>query len=183
MIDGVRNGLLVLGCITLGFAASAGPGIVARAAEPERWVERTLVPGGDAAQRRISELEQAPQERETQRAASAAAAPAPAPPRDSSELDAVRARNQELVARNRSLSLENQALLQKQLFEPPAAAGACEAPPDGADPRVQLRYWAERLRAGDSGFRGGLTPEQNAALNVLLRRERELDPRNPWRGP
>jgi hypothetical protein len=176
----VRSGFVVLGCITLGFAASAGPGIVARAAEPERWVERTLVPGGDPAQRRIAELEQQLAQLETLRAAAPAG---PAPRQESSELETVLARNQELAARNRSLSLENQALLHKQLFESPAAStAACQAPPDAEDPRVQLRYWAERLRQGDAGFRGGLTPEQNAALNVLLRRERPLDPRNPWRG-
>jgi hypothetical protein len=50
------------------------------------------------------------------------------------------------------------------------------------DPREQLRFWAERLRADSQHFRGGLSPAQHQALNVLLRRERLLDPRNPWYG-
>ena len=91
------------------------------------------------------------------------------------------ARNNELTARNRTLAAENQALAQSHLFEPHASATACKSPPGDVDPKAQLRYWAERLRDGDSGFRDRLTIAQNAALNVLLRRERELDPHNPWR--
>jgi hypothetical protein len=35
------------------------------------------------------------------------------------------------------------------------------------------------MRDGEGALR--LSPEQNAAVNVLLRRERHLDPNNPWR--
>jgi hypothetical protein len=90
--------------------------------------------------------------------------------------------NRELEARNRALAAQNQALAHGHAFEPPARASACAPPPGAADPREQLRYWARRLRDGDSGgLRARLTPDQKAAIQVLLRPERELDPRNPWR--
>lgn len=175
----LRNGLVVLGCVSLGFVASAGPGFAARAAEPELWVPRPMVPGGGDAQRRISELEQRLKAVEAERRGSPQAGAAPV----SGALEAALARNEELSARNRALATENQALVQGQQLEPPRAR--CAPPPlaDGTDAKAQLRYWAERLRDGENGFRGGLSPEQNAALNVLLRRERALDPRNPWHAP
>jgi hypothetical protein len=178
----LRMGLLVLGCVSVGFVASAGPGLAARAAEPELWKPSVMVPGGGDAQRRIAQLEQRLRELEAERrgAAQAGPSPVPVPVTVSAELEAVMARNEELVARNRTLATENQALVQGQVFERAPVASRCEPAPDGSDPKAQLRYWAERLRDGDNGFRGGLSPEQNAALNVLLRRERALDPRNPW---
>jgi hypothetical protein len=179
-----RSALVVVGCVFVGFAFSAGPGLVASAAEPERWVgaikgvsPSTL--GASNPQRRIVELEQRVKELEAERRAAAQSA---ATPRDTSrELAAAIARSDELAARNRALSLQNQELAQAQLFEPPAAATACE-PPEGTDAKTQLRFWAEQLRDGDNGPRVRLSAEQNAALNVLLRRERALDPNNPWRG-
>jgi hypothetical protein len=184
-----RSGLLVIGCVFVGFVVSAGPGLVARAAEPERWLPNALAPGGGTSvpvgeepQRRIAQLEQ--RLKELGGEPHGAAPGRPTPGRASGELDTLIARNQELVERNLALSAENQALAQSHLFEPPVAATpVCEPPPDAADPRAQLRYWAERLRDGESSFRSGLTPDQSAALNVLLRRERTLDPRNPWRNP
>jgi hypothetical protein len=173
----LRNGLVVLGCVSVGFIASAGPGFAARAAEPELWVPNAIVPGGGDAQRRIAQLEERLREVEAERRGAAQAGQA----QTSAELAAATARNEELVARNRALATENQALVQGQAFERAPLASRCEPVPDGSDPKAQLRYWAERLRDGENGFRGGLSPEQNAALNVLLRRERALDPKNPWR--
>jgi hypothetical protein len=181
----VRSGFVVVGCVLVGFVTSAGTGLVARAAEPEPWVEPAITPsdstivtlGGDA-QRRIAQLEQRLKELEAERHAAAPRAATGDITAD--ELDAMIARNDELMARNRTLAAENQVLEQSHLFEP-VSAKACEPAPDDPDPKAQLRYWAERLRDGDNGFRDGLTIEQSAALNVLLRRERALDPRNPWR--
>jgi hypothetical protein len=187
----VRNGLVVVGCVFVGFVTSAGPGLVARAAEPPRWVDGAIAPSGGiaasgttlteggVAQRRIAQLEQRLKELEAERRG--ATPNAPAPSEASRELEALIAHNRELTARNRALSAENQALAQSHLFESPATAPACEPPPSGADPRAQIRYWAEQLRDGGPAFRGRLTSEQSAAIQVLLRRERELDPRNPWR--
>ena len=179
----VRSSLVVVGCVFVGFVASAGPGLVARAAEPPRWIEDAMAAGDgsvvlndDDAQRRVGELEQRVRELEAERRA--ATQPAHASGDAPRELVAAVARNQELMARIRALSLENQELVQSQLFEHPA--GACEPPPGEADPKAQLRYWADRIRTGESGFRSRLTAEQNAALNVLLRRERELDAQIAW---
>jgi hypothetical protein len=181
----VRSGLVVVGCVFVGFVTSAGPSLVARAAEPPRWGARTLAAndsamlasGGDA-QRRIAQLEQRLKELEAERRG---ATPAGVSGKASGELAAVIAQNRELTAQNRALAAQNQALALNPPFEPPATDTACEPPPSGADPTVQIRYWAERLRDGDPGFRGRLTTAQNAAVQVLLRPERELDPQNPWR--
>jgi hypothetical protein len=182
----VRSGFVIVGCVFVGFVTSAGPGLVARAAEPQRWVagglssseDTTVVEGGEA-QRHIAQLEQRLKELEAERRGAAPGGPTGG--QVSGELDAVVARNNELLESNRALAAENQALAQSHLFERRASRTACESPPSDADPKAQLRYWAERLRDGDSGFRDRLTAEQNAAVNVLLRRERELDPHNPWR--
>jgi hypothetical protein len=186
----VRNGLVVVGCVFVGFVTSAGPGLVARAAEPPRWAElavapsdSTPVPGTMPAERsgaqRIAQLEQRLRELEAER--SRATSDAAARGKATHELEVMIAHNRELAARNRALAAENQALAEGHLFETPASNTACEPPPNAADPRAQIRYWAERLRDGDTAFQGRLTTEQNAAVQVLLRRERELDPRNPWR--
>jgi hypothetical protein len=183
----VRNGFVVVGCVLVGFVTSAGTtGLVARAAEPDRWVESViaasdgaLAPGASEAQLRIAQLEQRLKQLEAQ--PHAATPGSPTRGNGSEELNAVIARNNELVARNRALAAENQALAQNHLFDTPASAAACAPPPGDAEPKAQLRYWAERLRDGDDGLRDGLTIEQNAALNVLLRHERTLDPLNPWR--
>jgi hypothetical protein len=183
----LRNCIVVVGCVFVGFVASAGPGLVARAAEPERWIERAFATADDSptssgegeARQRIAQLERQLSNLESEpRGATRGGS---TPPQASAELDAILAQNRELIARNRALAAENQALAQNHLFEPPVADGACEPPPADADPKAQLRYWAERLRDGDGGFRGRLTAEQNAAVNVLVRRERALDPHNPWR--
>jgi hypothetical protein len=187
----VRNGLVVVGCVFVGFVTSAGPGLVARAAEPPRWAELAVAPGvstpvpgtmtadsGDA-QRRIVQLEQRLKELEAER--SRATPDTAARGKATHELEVMIAHNRELAARNRALAAENQALAEGHLFETPASNSACEPPPNAADPRAQIRYWAERLRDGDTAFQGRLTSEQNAAVQILLRRERELDPRNPWR--
>ena len=178
----VRNGFVVVGCVVVGFITSAGPSVVARAAEPLRWAgletasgAGALAPTDGPAQQRIAQLEQRLKELEAEHAGGRAHGNA------SDELEAAVARNNELTARNRALAAENQALAQSHLFERPVRAATCEPPPGDADPKAQLRYWAERLRAGDSHFRDRLTVGQNAALNVLLRPERELDPQNPWR--
>ncbi len=170
----VRRGLVVITCVSVGFVVSAGPSLVARAAEPSRWVgaikadASTSVASNGSAQR-VAELERRVKELEAERRAAQQRG------EKSSE---VAARNEELAARNRALALENRELMQSRAFEQPRAAGSCE-PPDDADPRAQLRYWAKQMRDGEGALR--LSPEQNAAVNVLLRRERDLDPNNPWR--
>jgi hypothetical protein len=179
----IRDTLVVVGCVFAGFVTSAGPGLVARAAEPPRdWFEHALAAAdsstdGGAAERRIAQLEQQLKALEAERSAAAATGSTPR------ELEAVLSQNRDLAARNRTLAAENQALAQSHLFESPSAAAACEPPPSAADPRAQIRYWAQQLRDSGTGFRGRLTVEQSAAVQVLLRPERELDPRNPWREP
>ncbi len=90
------------------------------------------------------------------------------------------------------LIVQNQRLLlHASAPPPPVEAAVPEAPAlesvavadacvDESDPKERLRYWAERLRNDPSLWRGGLTPAQNQALHLLLRRERSLDPLNPW---
>lgn len=178
----VRSSVVVVGCVFVGFVTSAGPTLVARAAEPPRWIERALasnestaVPGAGDAKSRVAQLEQRVKELEAERRGATPRGPASG--RVSAELEAVLAQNRELEARNLALATENQALANRHPFERTAAA--CE-PPSSADPRAQIRYWAQQLRDGDSGFNGRMTTEQNAAVQVLLRPERRLDPSNPW---
>lgn len=177
MLD-FRRGLVVIACVSIGFVVSAGPGLVARAAEPDPWFgpiapDAPPTPAQDgAAERRVAELERRVKELEAERGAAQRR-------EQSRELAAAMARNEELVARNQSLHLENRELAQGRAFERSTPAAACQ-PPDDADPRAQLRYWGKQVRDGESTW-GRLSPEWNAALNVLLRRERELDPHNPWR--
>jgi hypothetical protein len=178
MLD-VRRSIVVVGCIAVGFIVSAGPGLVARAAEPERWAgaiaadaSKATAAAGAAAQRRIVELERRVKELEASLRAGASGDEA---------LAAAQARTEALAAHNRALSLENQELAHK------AAAGAQGSTscglPEGTDAKEQLRYWAQRMRDDERGFRGRMSSEWNAALNVVLRRDRPLDPRNPWRDP
>lgn len=83
---------------------------------------------------------------------------------------------------------QNQLLLSTRQ-DPPAEPLHDSEPGEGiagdddpaADPRERLRFWAQRVRADSTRWRGGLSPAQNEALNVILRRERSLDPANPWR--
>lgn len=174
----IRNGLVIAGCVCVGYVTSAGPGLVARAAEPPRWAELTarseagaeLQDVGEARQR-IARLEQRLRELEAERRAAPAGA--------SGELEAALVQNRELRARNRELAAQNHALAERQAFEAPAGAPRCE-PPGDADPRAHIRYWVEQLRGG-RGFRGRLSTEQSAAVQALLRPERALDPQNPWR--
>lgn len=104
------------------------------------------------------------------------------------ELAVERARAQELrpllerldllISQNRELVLHTTAP-----GLPPAIESEPEADPDceqSSDPKRQLRHWAARLRADPSRWRGGLSTAENQALNLLLRRERSLDPSNPW---
>jgi hypothetical protein len=170
---------VVIACVLLGFGISAGPGLVARAAEPDRWLSAIAadasepVAGDAAAQHRIAELERRIKELEAERGG------VPKSHARSEELSAAQTRNDELTARNRALSLENRQL-QSHAFDPSVpAAMSCE-PRSDADPKAQLRYWAKQIRDRETGV-GKLTPEWKSALNLLLRRERQLDPHNPWR--
>ncbi|MEY4544785.1 MAG: hypothetical protein RL685_980, partial [Pseudomonadota bacterium] len=60
MLD-LRKGFVVVGCVAVGFVVSAGPGLVASAAEPDRWVAamatdtRQSTADEGAAQRRVAE--------------------------------------------------------------------------------------------------------------------------------
>src|SRR5689334_20337825 len=101
MLD-VRRGLVVVACVSVGFIISAGPGLVARAAEPNRWVNSFVADANtdadtdtteDGAQRRIAQLEQRIKELEAERSGKHA--------EKSSELSAAKARFEELAARNR----------------------------------------------------------------------------------
>ena len=178
MLD-VPRGLVVVACVSVGYIVSAGPTLMARAAEPDRWVaaieaDANTAVAGDGAAQRVAELEQRVKELEAERVLGARQ-----PSGKSPELAAAVARNEELLARNLALSVENRELSQNRVFEQSArAAAACE-PPSDADPKAQLRYWGKLIRDSETAF-GSLSPEWNTALSVLLRRERELDPRNPW---
>jgi hypothetical protein len=178
MMLNVPRGLVVVACVSVGYVVSAGPGLLARAAEPDRWVaaieaDASSTVAGDGAAQRMAELEQRVKELEAERGLSQRHSG------KSPELSAVVARNEELVAKNLALSVENRALSQSRAFEQSArTAAACE-PPNDADPKAQIRYWGKLIRDSETAF-GSLSPEWNAALSVLLRRERELDPNNPW---
>jgi hypothetical protein len=176
MLD-VRRSFVVVGCVFVGFIVSAGPGLVARAAEPERWVGVLAadVSNGPAAsdasaRRRVVELERRVKELEAERRAASQSG--------SQELAAALARTEALEAQNHALTLQNQELAQGR---PSGTQGSSCGALDSADPKEQLRYWAKRMRDGETGFRGRVSGEWNAALNVLLRRDRPLDPHNPWR--
>jgi hypothetical protein len=167
----VANGAVVVGCVLFGFAVSAGPGLVARAAEPDRWRDRLLSQLSSAEQHRMADP--APASPEAER--SAAPSRMGSAPAASSERDALLAQNEALARQNRVLLLENRNLVDAQA----RAAGTC-ARPDGEDAKAQLMYWAERVRNDGQGLRGGLSSTQSAALGVLLRPTRPLDPDNPW---
>jgi hypothetical protein len=172
MMFSVRRDLVVIACVSVGFIVSAGPGLLARAAEPDRWVGAIATNAStsvERGQRRVAELEQRVKELEAERASAQRGSESPA-------VAAAMARNEELEARNHAL----QELVQSRAFEQPARATAVCQPPNDADPRAQLRYWGKQLRDGETAY-GRLSPEWHAALNVLVRRERELDPHNPWR--
>ena len=167
------RGLALVACVSAGFVISAGPGVLARAAEPDRWIKAfgadpSATPD-DAAQRRIAELEQRVQELQAQQPATPSAG-------TSSELAAATARNAELASRNLALSLEVQELMQSRAQKANSASAALPLPNDA---RAQLRYWARQIQDGNASLR--LSSAWNGALNVILRPERELDPHNPWR--
>ena len=177
----LHRGLVLVACVSAGFVISAGPGLIASAAEPDVWVKaitaNTTTPSASApvapeatARLRIAELEQRVKELEAERRAQ--------PGGQSAELAAIIARNEELAARNLALAVKNQELEASRLFEPPAPVPVIQ--PSDADPRAQLRYWAQLIR-DDEATSGRLSPEMNTAVNLLLRRERQLDPQNPWR--
>jgi hypothetical protein len=171
----LREALVVVGCISIGFIVSAGPGFAARSSEPEQWIGSVRPEVRSAAleasaQRRIDQLEQQVKELELQQRAALAS-----DEDQSLELAAAKARSEELADRILSLTLENQDLGQSRSFE----RAICVAP-DDADPRAQLRFWARQMRDGESGFRAGFPPEWDAALNLLIKRDRSLDPQNPW---
>lgn len=112
------------------------------------------------------------------------------------ELEAERARARELmplvdkldlvISQNRELLLQNAASLPlppapiEEEIDAHGSAAEEQTCALSSDPKEQLRFWAERLRGDPSRWRGGLSPAENQAVNVLLRRERLLDPRNPW---
>jgi hypothetical protein len=100
------------------------------------------------------------------------------------ELAVVAEKLEVLIGQNQQILLQASAPLpvEPELPAAPAVASVtvADACVDASDPKERLRYWAERLRNDASLWRGGLTPAQNQALNILLRRERSLDPHNPW---
>jgi hypothetical protein len=171
---------LVSRLVIAAFAASNIVGCATYAAENRRLLD-DLSRSRDAAagnQVRLVEVEQRLRqiELEGQRAAERTRA---------SELAAVAEKLEVLIAQNQRLLLQvsapptpvEPALPEVPAIESVAVADACV---EESDPKERLRYWAERLRNDASLWRGGLTPAQNQALNILLRRERSLDPLNPW---
>jgi hypothetical protein len=153
---------------TIGIAAltSSAFGCATHAADNRRLVDELGRAERSASdhQRRIAELEWRLRELEGQRDAESRR-----------QLGAVLDRLDALLEQNRQL-------VEASVAATDDGSRSCTAdgPSDGADAKVHLRFWAERLRSSSHGFRGGLTPEQNSALNLLLKRERLLDPRNPW---
>lgn len=174
MLRRLRSGLVIVGCVLVGFLVSAGPGTVARAVEPARWREHLLGSPASTPQSRIAELEARLRELEAER--SGAASPGASATSGSAERDQLLARNAELLRSNRALQLENQSLNESSRER---SLSSC-TPPADEDPKVQLRYWAERMRSGDYGVHGRLNSAQAAALGVLLRPTRPIDRQNPW---
>jgi hypothetical protein len=171
---------LVSRLAVVGFAGFAFLGCASQAAENRRLLDELSQARAAAVDNRahLAELEQRLLGIEQQR-----------------ELEAERARARELIplvekldlliSQNRELLMQNAASLPAEPApteesdgeESAAAEQTCEL---SSDPKQQLRYWAERLRGDPSRWRGGLSAAENQAVNVLLRRERLLDPRNPW---
>jgi hypothetical protein len=174
MLD-LRRGVVLVACVSVGFVISAGPGLVARAAEPDQWVRSiteaasTAATTESAAQRRIAELEQRVKELEAERAAKQARGKSAAQPGT--------ARSEAQAASPLGPSLDKQEL-EGRTSEPSAPAPATQ-PPNEADAREQLRFWAKQIRDGETSARR-LSPEWNAAVKLLVRSERQLDPQNPW---
>jgi hypothetical protein len=175
MID-LRRGVVLVACVSVGFVISAGPGLVARAAEPDQWVRSiteaasTAATTESAAQRRIGELEQRVKELEAERVAKQAGSKSAAAPGT--------ARSEAQAPTGLSPSLDEQAPEQGRTSESAARAPALQ-PPNEADAREQLRFWAKQIRDGETSARR-LSPEWNAAVKLLVRSERQLDPQNPW---
>lgn len=174
MLSRFGNGAIVVGCVLFGFAVSAGPGLVARAAEPERWRDRFLSRLAAPEQHGMADLPRG--EAGVPDPAASTGADSPKRTLDvADERAAWIAQNEELARQNRALQRENRALAETRA----RTAGTCAAP-DGEDAKAQLLYWAERVRNDGRGLRGGLSSTQAAALGVLLRPTRSLDPDNPW---
>lgn len=170
--------LLVSRLAVVGFAGIAVLGCASQAAENRRLLDELSQARAAAVDNRahLAELEQRLLGIEQQR-----------------ELEAERARARELVplmekldlliSQNTELLMQNAAPLAPAPTEESEGQGSVAAEQTcelSSDPKQQLRYWAEQLRGDPSRWRGGLSPAENQAVNVLLRRERLLDPRNPW---
>ena len=63
---------------------------------------------------------------------------------------------------------------------PPAPAALTPTSAPALDQEQQLRALVEKLRGHPAGLHGVLTREQENALRVLTRPERQLDADNPW---
>jgi hypothetical protein len=85
-----------------------------------------------------------------------------------------------LMDRIELLIVQNQELLRQREGDDAPAAELRDHCDEDRDPIAQLRDAVERLRSDPGRWRGGLSPAQNQVLTELLRRERSLDPRNPW---
>lgn len=92
-----------------------------------------------------------------------------------------------LIALNEKVLEQERPDSQATEAEPAQAAPAqVEATPrapfeTGLSFKEKLKALMDELRDDPSPWRGGLSPEQNQALRVLLRPERSLDANNPWR--
>ena len=93
-----------------------------------------------------------------------------------------RAEDRQLVSRlDRLLEMNARLLAQRSEASPPAVHATPTRAAKLSDEQ-QLRALVERLRGHAGSPHGGLTREQENALRVLTRPERQLDAENPWPG-
>ncbi|HET7544152.1 MAG TPA: hypothetical protein VFK05_29975 [Polyangiaceae bacterium] len=93
-------------------------------------------------------------------------------------------RLERLLAMNERLLAERERADDQPAASAPGTAAPALSKPVAATPdddARQLRALVERLRGHPGSPHGGLSREQENALRVLTRPERQLDTANPWR--
>lgn len=165
---------VVFGCLGVG-----GLGCAPRVADHDRLLDELAKSRQQAlaSELRLVALDRRLEELERDQAQAVAAAESVAQAQILSRLDLLAAQNERLLALGagaRQLELAPAPVLDEAVLSPALACG------DELDPEEQLRRSVERLRQDPFRWRGGLSPVQNEAVNVLLRRRRPLDQHNPW---